>query len=116
MAHVKFPELKEEQICIVYDEDPDVSDPYARELAVAEACGKKVLPFIYKRLTQVQNNINAQRNLDADGIQRRLNNLILEESKAERIVSVFGTLGVGKSSCLNALMSKDQATRFATGD
>ena len=97
----------------MYDEDPDVSDPYARELAVAEACGKKVLPFIYKRLTQVQNNINAQRNLDADGIQRRLNNLILEESKqtkwkAERIVSVFGPLGVGKSSCLNALMSKDQ--------
>ena len=31
-----------------------------------------------------------------------------KEFKPDRIVSVFGTLGVGKSSCLNALMSREQ--------
>ena len=40
--------------------------------------------------------------------------------KPERIVSVFGTLGVGKSSCLNALMSreqlKDKKTKFISKD
>ena len=65
----------------MYEEDPSVSDPYARELAVYKACGKKVVPFIYNRLKQVRQNINAQRELDAAAIHIRLNNLTLEESK-----------------------------------
>ena len=37
-------------------------------------------------------------------------------NNAEHLVAVIGSWGVGKSSCLNALLSNDQASRFKTGE
>ena len=57
------------------DEDPDVSDaedpadtPKKFELAVADACGKKVLDFIKAKLELVQQNVNATQEIDAEAI------------------------------------------------